>query len=177
MEGFFQKIIDVLNSCEIPYMLSGSVAMSLYIIPRATQDFDFIVHLRPQDIDLFVENFKEGYYCDRDAIEDAVRNQSMFNIIDHASGFKADFVVLKNDPFHQNEFIRRVAMEFFGKPIYVVTQEDLIISKLIWIQELQSSVQLADIRNLIRSDNLDREYINLWIGKLNLNSFNLLNRE
>jgi hypothetical protein len=75
MEGFFQKIVDVLNTCDIPYMLSGSVAMSLYIVPRATQDFDFIVHLKPQDIDRFVGNFKEGYYCDKDAIEDAVKNQ------------------------------------------------------------------------------------------------------
>lgn len=173
MQGFFQKIIDVLNSCEIPYMLSGSVAMSLYIVPRATQDFDFIVHLRRQDIDRFVENFKEGYYCDRDAIEDAVQKQRMFNIIDHASGFKADFVVLKNDPFRQNEFARRIQMEFFGKTIYVVSPEDLIISKLIWIQELQSAIQMTDINNLVQSDNLDREYIDLWIGKLNLNSFNL----
>ena len=177
MEGFFQKIIGVLNSCEIPYMLSGSVAMSLYIVPRATQDFDFIVHLRPQDIDRFVENFKEGYYCDKDAIEDAVQHRSMFNIIDHATGFKADFVVLKSDPFRQIEFTRRISMEFFGKTIYVVSPEDLIISKLIWIQELQSAIQMADIRNLVISENLDWEYINLWIGKLNLNTFSLLNHE
>jgi hypothetical protein len=177
MEGFFQKIIDVLNSCKIPYMLSGSVAMSLYIVPRATQDFDFIIHLRPQDIDRFVENFKEGYYCDKDAIEDAVQNRSMFNIIDHATGFKADFVVLKSDPFRQNEFTRKIPMDFFGKTIYVVSPEDLIISKLIWIQELQSAVQMADIGNLVISDNLDWEYINLWIGKLNLNTFSLLNHE
>ncbi|HEV2478283.1 MAG TPA: DUF6036 family nucleotidyltransferase [Puia sp.] len=177
MEGFFQKIIDVLNSCEIPYMLSGSVAMSLYIVPRATQDFDFVVHLRPQDIDRFVENFKEGYYCDKDAIEDAVQNRRMFNIIDHATGFKADFVVLKNEPFRQNEFTRRIPMEFFGKTIYVVSPEDLIISKLIWIQKLQSAIQMADIRNLVASDNLDWEYINLWMGILKLNTFDLLNHE
>ena len=177
MEGFFQKIIDVLNSCEIPYMLSGSVAMSLYIVPRATQDFDFVVHLMPQDIDRFVENFQEGYYCDKDAIEDAVKNRRMFNIIDHATGFKADFVVLKNEPFRQNEFTRRIPMDFFGKTIYVVSAEDLIISKLIWIQELQSAIQMADIRNLVVSDNLDWEYINLWMGVLKLNTFDLLNHE
>jgi hypothetical protein len=133
--------------------------------------------LRPQDIDRFVENFKEGYYCDKNAIEDAVQNRSMFNIIDHATGFKADFVVLKSEPFRQNEFTRRIPMEFFGKTIYVVSPEDLIISKLIWIQELQSAIQMADIRNLVISENLDWEYINLWIGKLNLNTFSLLNHE
>jgi len=177
MEGFFQKIIDVLDGCDIPYMLSGSVAMSLYIVPRATQDFDFIVHLQPQDIDRFVENFKDGFYCDKDAIEDAVRNRSIFNIIDHATGFKADFVVLKNEPFRQNEFTRRIPVEFFGKTIFVVSPEDLMISKLIWIQDLQSAIQMEDIRNLAASENLDWEYVNLWIGRLRLNTFNLLNHE
>lgn len=175
MEGFFQKVIDVLDSCNIPYMLSGSVAMSLYIVPRATQDFDFIIHLQPQDIGRFVENFKEGYYCDIDAIEDAVKNQRMFNIIDHATGFKADFVVLKNEPFRQNEFTRRIPLNFFGKTIYVVSQEDLIISKLIWIQQLQSAVQMADIRNLVVTENIDWEYVNFWVKELKLNTFNLLN--
>ena len=124
-----------------------------------------------------MENFKEGFYCDKEAIEDAVQNRSMFNIIDHTSGFKADFVVLKSDAFRQNEFARKVPMEFFGKTIYVVSPEDLIISKLIWIQELQSAIQMADIRNLVVSDNLDWENINLWIGKLNLNTINLLHHE
>lgn len=41
-------------------MLSGSVAMSLYIIPRATRDFDFVVHLLPENIDLFLTNSKMG---------------------------------------------------------------------------------------------------------------------
>ena len=177
MIEFFQKITDVLNEYEIPYMLSGSVAMSLYIVPRATRDFDFIIHLQPKDIDRFVDNFKEGYYCDKEAIEDAVRTRSMFNIIDHASGFKADFVVLKNDLFRQNEFSRRISMEFYGKTIYVVSPEDLIISKLIWIQDFQSPVQMEDIKNLSLSDNLDWTYVYLWIDKLKLSSFNLLKHE
>ena len=45
MIAFFQKITDVLNESNIPYMLSGSVAMSIYIVPRATRDFDFVIHL------------------------------------------------------------------------------------------------------------------------------------
>jgi hypothetical protein len=174
MVEFFQKITDVLNKNEIPYMLSGSVAMSLYIVPRATRDFDFIIHLQSQDIDRFVENFKDGYYCDKEAVQDAVKRRSMFNIIDHVSGFKADFVVLKNEPFRQNEFTRRIQMEFFGKTIYVVSPEDLIISKLIWIQDYQSPLQMEDIKNLVLSENLDWAYINQWVAKLNLNSFNLL---
>lgn len=96
-------------------MLSGSVAMSLYIVPRATRDFDFIIYLQAKDIDFFVAHFKEGYYCEKDSIVDAVIHQGMFNIIDHGSGFKADFVILKNNAFRQEEFNRRLEMNFLAK--------------------------------------------------------------
>ncbi|AXY73591.1 hypothetical protein D3H65_06170 [Paraflavitalea soli] len=174
MIAFFQKITDVLNGSNIPYMLSGSVAMSIYIVPRATRDFDFIIHLDPKNIDLFIEHFKDGYYCDKDAIEDAVRRRSMFNIIDHASGFKADFVVLKDEAFRQEEFNRRKKVDFFNKAIYVVSPEDLLISKVIWIQQYQSAQQAEDIKNLAAIENMDWSYIKKWISKLNLKTFDLL---
>lgn len=157
-------------------MLSGSVAMSLYILPRATRDFDFIVHLQLKDVDDFAEYFKEGYYCDKDSMVDAVTRYGIFNIIDHTSGFKADFVILKNNAFRQEEFDRRLPMDYFGKTIYVVTPEDLLISKLIWIQDLQSAVQMQDISNLVTIENLDWNYITNWITRLQLKTFDLLNK-
>ncbi|OQP57633.1 hypothetical protein A3860_08355 [Niastella vici] len=174
MVAFFQKITDVLNESNIPYMLSGSVAMSIYIVPRATRDFDFIIHLEQKNIDRFIQHFQDGYYCDKDAIEDAVKRRSMFNIIDHASGFKADFVVLKDQAFRQEEFNRRKKVDFFDKTIYVVSPEDLLISKLIWIQDFQSPQQMEDIKNLSAIEQLDWPYIKKWINKLNLKSFDLL---
>jgi hypothetical protein len=174
MVAFFQKITDVLNESDIPYMLSGSVAMSIYIVPRATRDFDFIIHLELKNIDRFIQHFQDGYYCDKDAILDAVKRRSMFNIIDHASGFKADFVVLKDEAFRQEEFNRRKRVDFFNKTIYVVSPEDLLISKLIWIQDFQSTQQMEDIKNLAAIDQLDWPYITKWINKLNLKSFDLL---
>ncbi|HEX8333220.1 MAG TPA: hypothetical protein VF622_11385 [Segetibacter sp.] len=174
MLEFFQKIIDVLNKYNIPYMLSGSVAMSLYVVPRATRDFDFIVSLNLQHVDLFVDDFKNGFYCDKDSITDAIKHHGMFNIIDHASGFKADFVILKSIPFRQHEFGRRVPMDFFGKEIYVVTAEDLLISKLIWIQDIQSAIQMEDISNLLVIETLDVDYVKDWVSRLELNTFNLL---
>jgi len=176
MLSFFNKIVDVLSENNIPYMLSGSIAMGVYVIPRATRDFDFVVHLQPKDIDSFVSNFKEGYYCNINSVKDAVRQHSLFNIIDHKSGYKADFVILKNEDFRQEEFNRRVEMEYLGKSVYLVTVEDLLLSKLIWIQVLQSAIQIEDIKNLAELDTLDWEYINKWIKTLKLATFNLLKK-
>jgi len=32
------------------------------VIPRATRDFDFIIHLEPKNIDRFIQHFQVGYY-------------------------------------------------------------------------------------------------------------------
>ncbi len=174
MLEFLQRIIEFLNRNNISYMLSGSVAMSIYVLPRATRDFDFIIHLQHKDIYALAAYFSEGYYCDIDSIKDAVRNNSIFNIIDHASGFKADFIILKDEPYRQTEFSRRVKGDFFNLPIYIVTAEDLLISKLVWIQQLQSGIQMEDIKNLKVLQSLDWEYINRWVRNLKLNTFGLL---
>src|SRR5690349_5947374 len=119
MFEFLKTIIQFLHQNNIPYMLSGSVALSLYALPRATRDFDFVVHLQSKDIQGLISTFNEGYYCDADAIQDAISHSSMFNIIDHSSGFKADFVILKNDPFRQIEFSRKIRIEFEEMSVFV----------------------------------------------------------
>jgi hypothetical protein len=146
--------------------------MGLYIVPRATKDIDFVIHLQPQDG--IVNYFGDAYYCSKDAVTDAVNRQSLFNIIDHRSGYKADFVILKNTEYRLTEFERQQKMDFYRTIVNVVSPEDLLISKLIWIQGLQSTVQMEDIKNLASLRGLQKDYIDFWITKLNLNTFDLL---
>ncbi len=158
-------------------MLSGSVAMSVYTLPRATRDFDYIVHLQEKNIEALTDHFKGNYYLEIDAVKESIKNQSMFNIIDHVSGFKADFVILKKEEFRLTEFDRRRQTDFFGVSIWIVSPEDLLLSKLIWIQHIQSALQMEDIKNLSSIENLDWLYIDYWIKKLKLNTFNLISND
>jgi hypothetical protein len=157
-------------------MLSGSMAMSTYTGPRYTRDFDFIVYLKPSDVLLLKDYFKEGYYCDEDSIREAIAGEGMFNIIDHKSNYKADFVILKNQPYRKLEFERKRQVDFLDMKIFLVSPEDLLISKLIWIQELQSAVQSEDIKLLSSYAELDWNYIHNWIKKLELNTFDLIKK-
>jgi hypothetical protein len=130
MLEFLKQIILFLQNNNIDYMLSVSVALSAYTLPRATRDFDFIIRIKNEDAKFSPDNFKEGYYCDKEAIEDAIKNHSMFNIIDYASGFKADFIVLKNENFRQTEFERRKEIELFNMKMFIVNVEDLSFQNL-----------------------------------------------
>jgi hypothetical protein len=174
MFDFFYTIIQYFDSNDIAYMLSGSIAMGIYIVPRATKDIDFVVHLKESDIVGFIKHFEGNYYCSETAVRDAVSRHSLFNVIDHKSGFKADFVVLKNELYRLTEFERRRREDYYGLIIWVVSPEDLLLSKLIWIQGWQAAVQMEDIKNLAAIPYLDKNYINEWIKKLNLKTFELL---
>jgi hypothetical protein len=174
MIPFLKKLVGYFEQEKIPYMLSGSVAMSIYTLPRFTRDFDFIVRLQLKDVKGLVDCFKEGYYCDEDAAKEAITNKSMFNIIDYASNYKADFIILKNEPYRTTEFERRKKVNFLDLQISLVSPEDLIISKVAWIQQIQSDIQKEDIKTLLELKNIDREYINKWVAELKLNTFGLL---
>lgn len=176
MFDFLKILVQFFDKHEIPYMLSGSVAMSSYTLPRFTRDFDFIVHLKPTDVSLLTSHFKEGYYCDEDSIREAITQKGMFNIIDHKSFYKADFVILKEDPYRKIEFARRKQVDLFDMKVWLVASEDLLLSKLIWIQEIQSAQQAEDIKLLSANKDLDWSYIRNWVEKLKLNTFDLFQR-
>ena len=176
MFDFLRVLIDFFEKHNIPYMLSGSVAMSLYTQPRFTRDYDFVVNLKEEHINELLTSFREGYYVDDESVKEAIRTKTMFNIIDHKSGYKADFMILKDEPFRQTEFIRQKKIKFLDITISIVSPEDLLLSKIIWIQEIQSGIQMEDIKLLSGVENLEWSYINAWLKQLNLKTFNLLDR-
>ena len=128
MFDFLKILIQFFDSNKIPYMLSGSVAMSTYVVPRFTRDFDFIINLKEQDVVKFTEQFNEGYYYNEDSVNQALSQKGMFNIIDHKSGYKADFILLKDNPYRQKEFSRKQLIDFMDMKLYIVSPEDLLLS-------------------------------------------------
>lgn len=98
----------------------------------------------------------------------------MFNIIDFKSGQTIDFIIRKKTEFHLNEFTRRIKIDAYGFPMWIVSMEDLVISKLLWIQQLQSDTQIRDIVNLMEVDEFDKDYVLRWVKSLHLNTFGLL---
>ena len=123
-------------------MLSGSVAMSFYPLSRTTMNIDIVAYLRQKDIDSLVLAF-EGYYFHRPTIEDEISRRGMFNIISNDTGFKIDFIILKQDEYSQVAFGRRQPLKFNNEPLYVISIEDLVIAKLKWIQQLYSEHNLS----------------------------------
>lgn len=160
---FVKEIAHRLDSAEIPYMLTGSLAMAVYAVPRMTRDIDVVVEITPKDAKRFVQLFSEDCYVDEDAVRDAISSRTMFNVIHNRWIIKADFIVRKDDPYRQEEFARRSHIEVAGTRVAIVAPEDLILSKLVWAKQSQSELQQRDVVQLIQSVmDLDWQYLERW---------------
>ncbi len=68
MFKLLKKVSEALEEREISYMLSGSLAMSTYTVPRMTRDIDIVINLKLSDVEKFTEIFHEGYYLYKEGI-------------------------------------------------------------------------------------------------------------
>ena len=151
----------------IQYMLTGSFALNYYAKPRMTRDIDIVVALTPKDADSVVALFEGDYYVPRNAVVRAIANQTLFNIIHSDSIFKVDCIVRKNTEYRRLEFERRQKVQVDDTEIWIVSKEDLIISKLIWAKDSHSEFQLRDVKNLLKSG-YDAAYLETWTKRLEL---------
>ncbi|CAN5751211.1 hypothetical protein BH18ACI4_BH18ACI4_26940 [soil metagenome] len=138
-----------LESAGIAFMLTGSVAMNYYAQPRMTRDIDLVVALEGTQAESFVRLFEAEYYVDRRAVANAIAERSMFNLIHNETIIKVDCIVLKSDAYRQEEFARRKQINVGDFQTWIVSRENLILSKLCWAKESKSEMQLRDVRNLL----------------------------
>ena len=139
-------------------MLTGSMAMNYYAQPRMTRDIDLVIQLAPEQSDLVVSMFENEYYVERRAVARAIAQRSMFNLIHNETIIKLDCIVLKSDAYRQEEFARRRIVTLADFQTWIVSREDLILSKLYWARDSKSEMQLRDVKNLL-TDDCDMPYL------------------
>lgn len=168
---FAVLIASRLQSAQIPFMLTGSMALAVYAEPRMTRDIDLVVECQFADAARIASLFQADCYVDVTEIRDAVQHRSMFNIIHNEWIVKADFIVRKDDEYRRLEFARRKEMDIAGTTMPVVSAEDLLLSKLSWAKASQSELQLRDVRKLVAAvSQLDWKYLEKWAGVLGVST-------
>lgn len=156
-----------LDGAGIAYMLTGSLAMSFYARPRMTRDIDLVVALEVVQVPQLIAALGADYHADGDAIGAAMRGARPWNIIHLPSVVKIDLIPRKNTSYRHAEFERRRRVDLAGLPLWIVSVEDLIISKLEWSRESRSEQQRRDVKLLLESP-LDRAYLDEWAARLGL---------
>ena len=151
----------------IRYMLTGSMAMNYYAVPRMTRDIDVVIEITSEHVPRVVEAFRADYYVNEQSIRESVVNESIFNLIHNESVIKVDCIVRKASEYRKTEFARRRQISIVDFSTFIVSKEDLIISKLEWAKDSRSELQFGDVKNLLATG-YDREYLERWTKQLGL---------
>ena len=171
MQDLLARLVAALDAAEVPYMVTGSYASSLHSIPRATRDIDIVIFPNRDQLTRFIHSLpQDHYYSDLEDAIDALRRRKQFNVIDHATGWKIDFIIPPVDEFHEEEFHRRRPIDVGGLQLSVVSPEDIVIAKLLWAKAGESERQIEDAGTVVRSQgaDLDVAYVERWVRKLGI---------
>jgi hypothetical protein len=168
-----QEVLAALSRLGIAHAVGGSWASSLLGKMRYTHDADVSVEPFPGKEAAFCASFGEDYYVSPEAVQDAIRRRSSFNVIHFPSGFKVDLFVRKDRPFDLSLLARRQPHplpEGGGPPITLVTPEDIILLKLEWYRlggEV-SEQQWRDVLGVleVQAGQLDQAYLDHWAADL-----------
>lgn len=176
--GDFTSRLDKIG---VEYMLTGSMALVHYAMPRTTVDIDIVVNILPGNVEKFIGEFQDDYYIPVEQAKKAVIERRMFNVLNNQTILKIDCVVLKETEYEQNAFSRRLRTNYSGDfEVWIISREDLILSKLNWAQRTKSERQLLDVASILRNG-YQEDYVNQWARKLGVEEllkecFDLLNK-
>jgi hypothetical protein len=164
-----RDVVGRLEGAGIPYMLTGSIAMSVYAEPRMTRDIDIVVELAADDARRVVELFSPDYYVSDEAVQSAISARGLFNLFNLSRLVKVDLIVQKDEEFQRHAFARRRRHELGASSAWVIDKEDLILAKLVWAAPTESAFQLRDVRKLLASG-VDEAYLDQWSVRLGVDA-------
>ena len=169
-KDFLRRLVEMLDKSNIPYMLSGSICSGFHGQPRATNDADIVIDPSHEQLISFVSSLGPDYYVSRDAAMQALNDNSMFNIIDIQTGWKADLIIRKKRAYSKQEFSRRTNTTLMGMSLWILSPEDSILSKLEWSKGRESQMQFKDALGVImvQWNNLDFDYLKKWAKELQI---------
>ncbi|HSK78107.1 MAG TPA: hypothetical protein VLQ45_16765 [Thermoanaerobaculia bacterium] len=167
------EVARILEDLRIPYLLGGSLASSLYGIPRTTRDADLVADLRPEHVQPLVSALTPSFYVATERVLHAIQRRSSFNVIYLGTMTKVDIFVLRDHPLSHLEMSRRRQLSLTGEAVlYVASPEDTLLQKLRWF-EMEGGVserQWDDVLGILKvqRSGLDLDYLERWASDLGL---------
>ena len=162
-----RDISERLDAADIGYMLTGSMVLNCYALPCVPRNLDFVVALRPADAEVMVRLFSPDYDISREAVDRAIAQQSFFNLNHRKSRINVNCIICQQINYRLAEFRRRQHIKFENFKTWIVSKEDLIISKLHWARKSRSPRHLRDVKNLAATG-CDTIYIERWTRALGI---------
>jgi hypothetical protein len=163
-EEIVGRIFEACDLLGIPYVLVGSFASNVYGIPRSTKDADFVVQTAPGQFSQLMAALGPNFVRDPQIQFETVTGTKKILVTEVESGFEIEFFELSNDSHDQARFARRRRIGVVGRRAWILTPEDVLVTKLNWLNRMNRAKDLMDVQNVIsvQGDALDWPYIERW---------------
>jgi len=166
-------VIEVLDDLGVSYALGGSLASAVHGVVRATLDADLVADLHPEHAHPLAQALAGAFYADGEAIREAIRARSWFNIIHLESLFKIDVFVAGSRPFDRAQLARSRLHLLSEDPEYrvrLLSAEDTLLAKLEWYRRggEVSDRQWRDVLGVLKvqGERLEGEYLRHMAAEL-----------
>lgn len=133
LERVLRSAIAGLENAAIAYHVTGGLASSYYGEPRFTQDIDFVVQVELESLARLHQELEGEFLLDLEAARRAADRRAMFQALHRELIIKVDFHVGESCP-GELERSRKVTL-FPGLEVRLVSKEDALLSKLLWLKE------------------------------------------
>jgi hypothetical protein len=154
-------------------MITGAYAVSYYGMPRATHDLDVVIDISHTDVDRIYKELKKTCEIDKDMVENAAMYRTHFSIIYSKGDLRADLWVLKDKPVENTKFERMRKVSLFGVQTFIISPEDILLTKLDWYNRSKNTKHMDDAVGIIRvqGKKLDAAYIKKMLVKLDIEKY------
>lgn len=154
-----RRLADELERSGIPYAVGGAIAYGLHAPPRATNDVDLNVFVKPDDLEATFEALERGgatvnhEQAKRSAVDRG-------DFIARFRGMRVD-VFVPSIPLSSAAAGRVRQGVLLGRPIAVLSAEDLVLFKLLFYR----AKDINDIMRLVafQGEALDHGYVRGWL--------------
>jgi hypothetical protein len=166
-------VVGALEGIGVAYYVTGSVVSSRFGVGRSTLDVDIVADLREEHAAALETALRDAFYVELDAVADAIRRRSMFNVVHLATMIKVD-VYTTAGAFDRAALDRGRLDSFSAEPgarrMVIATPEDVVVHKLSWYRAggEVSERQWGDVVGVLRvqAGRLDLEHMRRWAREL-----------
>jgi hypothetical protein len=171
IEQVLRAVLPILELLGIRYLLTGGIAATLHGRPRFTQDIDVVIDPTKAQLSQLLVALDPNFAVNHAAAQDAYARRGEFNAVHRTLIFKVDFWFSTGNAFDTSRLVRAQTMEIApALTARIATPEDVIISKLLWLQQGATERSADDIRGIVRARGakLDLVYLEEMVRELGL---------
>ena len=167
-------VIEAFECLGIRYYVSGSIACSVYGLPRGAQDIDFRADIQLEHVCPLIDYLQAAYTINVQALCDAIAQRSAFSLLHLSSLVKVDVMLPRGTPFDSlvSQRVQQRSLIEEYQPLWIASPEDVVLLGLEWYRECGATAddQWNDLLGVVKvqAPTLDLTYLRHVAPTLNV---------